>query len=59
VDESKTLYQIFTNGWHMVREMRRIRRGRNKGKFEVKYLKGTRLKKIIVPQNQLRVLIKP
>jgi len=36
------------NGFRLARGIREIRRGKNKGKLEVKYLKGSRIKKTII-----------
>lgn len=36
------------NGWRLAYSTREIRRGKNKGRFEVRYKKGYKLKKAIV-----------
>jgi len=36
------------NGWRLSYSTREIRRGKNKGRFEVHYKKGYKLKKAIV-----------
>ena len=42
------------NGWRLAREVREIRRGKNKGKFEIKYKKGYKLKKTIISADAIR-----
>ena len=44
------------NGFRLARAVREIRRGKNKGKFEVGYLKGTRLRKVLVAACDLKII---
>lgn len=42
------------NGWRLARGIREIRRGLNKGKVEAKYLKGSKIKKIIIRSSAIK-----
>jgi len=48
IEEGSGYMVWVNNGFRLARGLRQIRRGRNKGKYEVKYLKGSRIKRAIV-----------
>ena len=41
------------NGWRLALEIREFKKGKNKGKFEVKYRRGHTIKKAVVSTNAI------
>jgi hypothetical protein len=53
VDSGKSYMAWIGNGFHLVRAIREIRRGKNKGRFEIKYLRGRKIKKLILSRDMI------